>query len=191
MLSLNRSDGRPADDVETYIFENGGVTILALLRDHDHASAGPGNALPGDDAIDHKLPHSYEAYDVTSRRAVGLTSRLTLALGPVEPIVLALSEQPPPGLSISGPPSIHAGENADFRISPNGKASVARDIIHIEIADPDGNVVPYYSGNRLATAGATLYWLPLAMNDKAGIWTIRARDLLTGGATLARLQVEP
>ena len=32
MVSALRSDGRPADDVETYVFENGGVTIVDLEK---------------------------------------------------------------------------------------------------------------------------------------------------------------
>jgi hypothetical protein len=154
LVSLMRSDGQPANDVETYVFENDGVTILALLRDLGPSSAAREPSPGGQEAIDLKLPHRYEVYDVRSHRALRRTSRLTLALGPVEPIVLALSEQQLPGLSISGPPSIHAGENADFRISPNGNSGAARDIIHIEITDPDGNVVPHYSANLLAMAGA-------------------------------------
>ena len=182
LVSVMRSDGRPAADVETYVFENGRRRSSRCCAISTHRPRRPNLRPDRQEAIDLKLPHPYEVYDVRSRRALGLTSRLTLALGPVEPIVLALSEQPLPGLSISGPPSVHVGENADFRISPNGNSSAARDIIHIEIADPDGKVVPHYSANRLAQAGTIAsYWLPLALNDKAGSWTIRVRDVLTGG----------
>jgi len=98
-----RTDGQPADDVETYIFENGGVTILALLRDLDPASAAPEISRGGEEAINLKLPRASEVYDVRSRQALGLTSRLSLKLGPVTPVVLALSGQPLP-TSIAGPP---------------------------------------------------------------------------------------
>jgi hypothetical protein len=191
LVSLTRSDGQPPDDVETYIFDHGGATIVALLRDLDPSSVVSEIPPGGREAIDLKLPHPYEVYDVRAHRPLGLTAQLTLEPGPAEPVVIALSGQKLPGLLISGPPIVYAGENTNFRIWKNGNFSAARDIIHIEIADPDGKVVPYYSGNQLALTGATSYSLPLSINDRTGLRTIRARDLLTGGTASAPLQVEP
>jgi len=33
--------------------------------------------------------------------------------------------------------------------------------------------------------------LPLAVNDKTGLWTLRARDMLSGETATTELQVEP
>ena len=90
IVSLVRSDGRPPDDVETYIFENGGVTIVAFLRDLD---ASPG-ARPSSEAeaVDLALPRPYEVYDVRAQRGLGFTARLKIEVRSVAPVVLALSE---------------------------------------------------------------------------------------------------
>jgi hypothetical protein len=191
LVSIMRSDGQPTDDVETYVFENGGITIVALLRDFDPASATPENSPAGQEAIDLKLLRPYEVRDVRSLQALGLTQRLKVELGRVAPVVLALSERPLPGMSISGPDNAHAGQTADFSISSNGNSTAALDIIHVEIADPDDVLVPYYSVNLLVPPGAISYSLPLAVSDKAGTWTIRARNLLTGGMAVAHLEVAP
>ena len=39
MIALARRDGGPVEDMETYIFDNGAVTIVALLRDLDGSSS--------------------------------------------------------------------------------------------------------------------------------------------------------
>jgi hypothetical protein len=192
LASLARSDGRPADDIETYVFENGGVTILVLLRDLDTSRATePLESPDARAAVNLALPRPYEVYDVRARRRLGLTSRLTLGLGPVAPIVLALSEQQVPGLSISGPRSVRVGETAEFRISPNAVSTAARDIIHIEIVNPNGDVVPHYSGNLVADGGAASMLLPIAANDSPGIWHLHMTDLLSGATATADLVVSP
>jgi catechol 2,3-dioxygenase-like lactoylglutathione lyase family enzyme len=187
LVSLVRGNGQPADDVETYIFNDGGVTIVALLRDLDASAAAP---PPEPEAVNLELPRAYEVYDVRAQRGLGLTSRLKIDLGSVGPVVLALSQQPLPVPSIAGPPSVHAGDSAEFRISPNGNHAAALDVIHVEVADPDGNVPSHYGGNLLAPAGVVSYWLPLAVNDKAGVWTLRATSLLRGASATWDLHVE-
>jgi hypothetical protein len=61
--------------------------------------------------------------------------------------------------------------------------------LHVDVFDPAGNLVPHYSGNVLAPGGATLWRLPLALNDAAGSWIIRVIDPLTGGSAIATLGV--
>jgi hypothetical protein len=187
MAPLVRSDGRFAEDVETYIFENGAVAIVALLRDLDTSSGAPSGEP---ETLDLVLPRAYQVYDVRAKRGLGRTTRLTLKLGPVEPIVLALSEEPLPELSISGPPKVHAGDSAEFRIAPNGDPVAGRDVIHVEIADPDGSSAAHYGGNFVAAGGVISYRLPSAVNDKPGRWTLRATSVLRGASATWDLQVE-
>jgi len=49
-----------------------------------------------------------------------------------------------------------------------------------DVVDPAGKIAPAYSGNVLAPNGRMDRSLPFALNDSAGSWTIRARDMLTG-----------
>jgi Beta-galactosidase len=183
--TLVGGDGQPTDDVETYLFTNGDVRILALLRD----PAASGGAAPPE-TVELALPRRYAIYDIRARRALGDTARLKVVLGPVGPVVLALAPRPVAAPSISGPSRVNAGDSAEFRIGPAGATPAALDILHIEVADPDGNVIPYYGRNLPAPAGVASYRLPLAVNDKPGSWTLRARDVLTGATATARLQVQ-
>ena len=57
------------------------------------------------------------------------------------------------------------------------------------VVDPSGTVVPHYSGNILAPKGRATASLPLALNDKAGKWEVRVRDLLSGQSRVSSLEV--
>jgi hypothetical protein len=112
-----------------------------------------------------------------------------VALAPVEPMLLALSEKPLAPPSVSGPLSAPRGANAEISISSNSPAAL--DVIHLDAIDPEGNTVAHYSGNLLITGTKSTKLLPFAVNDKPGVWTIRARDVLGGATAAAELVVEP
>jgi hypothetical protein len=181
-FSVLGAHGKSAADIETHIFENGPATILALQRDLPTADPA------GREAITVALPRRLDVYDLRARRARGETDRVALDLGPGEPAILALSPTPLAAPSITGPAAAHLGENAEFQIRTGPPEAPA--VIHIEAVDPDGRVVLPYSGNILAPHGEAAKLLPLAFNDKSGIWQIRATDVLSGQTATADLLVE-
>ena len=179
-----RTDGAPARDVETYIFGNGGVTLVALLRDFV-----PSADLSSREAVVMTLPQPLNAYDIQTGQHLGNTDRLTVELGPVKPILLALSQRPLAPPSISGPSNARLGSNVELQIRTDSPAVV--DVVRLDIIEPSGNIVGHYSGKVLVPQGGVSKLLPLAFNDRPGVWSIRARDLLGGGSEVAKLQVEP
>ena len=183
---LARSDGGPASDVETYIFENGSITIIALLRDYPEP---PVTLERRSEAIVLGLPQPLNIYDIRAKQALGRTERLAVELDPVEPVVLALTENPLASPSISGPPSVQLGANAEFTIRTDAAAAV--NVVHVDTIDPEGKTVAHYSGNLLGTPGRATKLVPFALNDQPGLWMIRANDPLSGKAMMAELKVEP
>jgi hypothetical protein len=178
------ADGRPTNDVETHIYKNGGLTVVALQRDFRSRS------IPGSrETVVLTLPRPFNVYDLREQKALGNTERLELKLGSVEPVLLALSEQTIVPPSITGPRSAHLGETAEFRIRSDSSAE--RHVVRLDVIDPDDNAVAHYSGNLLFADRETTRLLPLAWNDKAGVWKLRARDVLTGEVATALLRVEP
>jgi hypothetical protein len=182
-VSLLRPDGGPENDVETYMFENGGVVILALLRD-----LVPPSTVAGRETVVLGLPRPLNAYDLRTGRSLGSADRVTIEPGPVEPTLLALSDAPFAPPSVSGPPSARLGANAEFAIRPGAPAAL--DVLRVDVVDPTGATVPHYSGNMIV-AGAAVKLLPIAFNDKPGIWKIRVKDLLSGETATASLNIEP
>ena len=183
---LARSDGGPASDVETYIFENGSIAIIALLRDYPEP---PVTLERRSESIVLGLPQPVNIYDIRAKRALGRTDRLALELDPVEPVVLALTENPLASPSISGPQSVQLGANAEFTIRTD--AAPAVNMVHVDTIDPEGKTVAHYSGNLLVNAGKATKLVPFALNDQPGLWMIRVNDLLSGKAMMAELRVEP
>jgi hypothetical protein len=179
-----RAEGGPADDVETGIFSNGELTIVALQRDY----------LPSSNPDDHEvvemaLPRMFSVYDLRARRLLGNTDRLELELDPVEPVLLSLSEEPIAPPSIGRPRRAHLGEIAEFQI--RSRSPAARGVIHLDVIGPAGSTIAHYSGNLLTAEGLAVETLPLAFNDTTGVWKLRATDLPSGGTATAELQVDP
>ena len=184
LFPVVRSDGRPAIDVETRIFSNGALTILALQRDY----LPPSNPDTRETVV-LTLPRIFNVYDLRTRQLLGNTDRLELELGPVEPVVLSLSEKPIAPPAIAGPRRAHLGEIAEFQIRSGSPAE--HGIIHLDITGPDGGTIAHYSENLVLDGAVTTKVLPLAVNDKTGVWRLRAVDLPSGGTATAELQVDP
>jgi hypothetical protein len=177
-----RPDGQPANDVETHIFTNGELTLVALQRDYLPPPASR-------ETVVLILPRPFNVHDIKAKQALGNTHRLEVELGPVEPVLLTLSEKPLAPPSITGPRSAHLGETAEFYIGAGTWAQ--RHIVHLDVMDPQGSTVAGYSGNLLFADAVTTKLLPLALNDKTGLWKLRARDMLSGKTATTELQVEP
>ena len=179
-----RADGEPASDVETRIFSNGELTIIALQRDYFPPS-NPDNH----EIVVLALPRVFSVYDLRTRQLLGNTDRLEFELGPVEPVLLSLSEKPIALPSIAGPRRAHLGEVAEFQIRSSSPAE--HGVIHLDVTDPEGGTIAHYSENLLVDGAVTTKVLPLALNDKTGVWKLRATDLPSGGTATAELQVDP
>jgi hypothetical protein len=179
-----RTDGQPAGDVETRIFENGELTIGSFQRDYH-----PPSDREDRETVVLTMPSLLNVYNLRERRALGSTDRLELQLDAINPVLLTLSEKPIAPPSIDGPRRAHPGETVEFKIGSDSPTKHA--VIHVDVVDPDGSAVDYYSGNLLASGPVTAYTLPLAFSDKIGTWKLRATDLPSGQTVTAELHVDP
>ena len=50
-------------------------------------------------------------------------------------------------------------------------------VLRVEVSDPDGRPVVCYSKNVLALKGRHENTLPLALNEKCGVWTLKIADI--------------
>ena len=173
-------DGRAADDVETYVFRNGGVTILALQRD----PAAPATSEP----VVLALPGPSYVYDLLDRRALDRTERLELALDGVEPTILALADVALPAPVVTAPARLRLGDTGAIRIAPASPSPAAFHVFHVEVIDPAGRLVRQYSGNVIADGDTAIHTLPLALNDQVGTWRIRVTDASSGQTAEAAVE---
>src|SRR5205807_7718858 len=126
------------------------------------------------------LPRTFSVYDLRGRQFLGNTDRLEFELGPVEPVLLSLSEEPIAPPSIAGPHPAHLGEIAEFQIRSN--SPVEHRVIHLDATDPEGGTIAHYSENLVVDGAQTTKVLPLALNEKTGVWRLRATDLPSSGS---------
>jgi hypothetical protein len=59
----------------------------------------------------------------------------------------------------------------------------------VEVRDPSGKFIDYFSGNLKAINGVAAETLPIALNDTSGQWTIQVTDTLSGQRKSAALEV--
>ncbi len=176
--------GERIADVDTYVFEDQGVRILALQRE----PPGPSEqSPPGRETVVVALPRPLEVHDLRTGWALGKRDRITIDLDPIEPTLLALSDRPLAPPAISGPAGAQLGANVELVVRSSEPS--AFDVVHVDVIDPDGRVVRHYSQNLFTRGGSAAMLLPLAVNDKTGVWEIRARDALSGAASSQELRV--
>jgi len=187
--AVSDETGKLANDVETYRYRNGGVTILALQRDFPASE----DSRPGDAASSHPtvltLPQAFFLYDVRRGKALGSKSRLEIALDPIQPSILAASATSLPAPTIAGPRALHTGETGAFSIGFAGASPASDPVLHVDVIDPSAKVVEHYSGNLIAHGGATSFKVPFAINDPAGTWHVRIIDILSGQSVSSELEL--
>ena len=195
-FAVTESSGEPAVGVEVHTFKNGGVHIVALLSNPQLyiEDLGPKGTISNQRfekprAVLLTLPGGSYIYDVRTAKPWGGKKQVTIELDPYEPTILSVSLLPLPTLVVSAPSRLGRGQSGQLGLSFSGASPAATHVFRVDVLDPAGKIAPQYSGNVLAPNGRTGKLLPLALNDQAGNWTIRAKDLLTGQTQTKSLEV--
>lgn len=80
------------------------------------------------------------------------------------------------------------GAKRDFQLRLD--AAAQRDtVIRLTVIRPDGRELPWYAANLNAPLGKAVHRIKFAQNDPAGIWKIRAREIVTGRTAELELRV--
>jgi hypothetical protein len=93
------------------------------------------------------------------------------------------------GLSMALPAGAHLGDRVRVPLKLATSAPPGRHVVHVTVTDPTGMVSPLYSGNVTLAAGAADYYLPLALNDQPGAWTVTAREAVSGQQATGTIKV--
>ncbi|CAN5702134.1 hypothetical protein BH18ACI4_BH18ACI4_02190 [soil metagenome] len=123
-----------------------------------------------------KLPNKFYVTDVRSGRRLGYTDVVHSSVVVGDAAVLSLSPAENK-LALSGPPSSLRGEHIAFTLSSS--LSGPR-LIRCHVVAPNGLKLPAYARNVLFDKTATKFVLPSALNDLAGVYIIRATDVVSG-----------
>lgn len=189
--------GEPLVGVETHVFRNGGVTIVGLLTNPELrvGDLGPPEVLSNrrfekPQTVVLTLPGEFYVYDIRAAKALGSRKQLTVQLDPYEPRIFSVSPVAVPALTLYAPARLARGKTGQIGLSFSGASPAAVHVFHVDVVDPSGKIVPFYSGNVLAPYGRSEKILPLAVNDNIGKWEIRVHDVLSGQTQVTSVEVD-
>ncbi len=158
---------------ERNTFTRGPIAVHAFIRDFRRCNdSDPARITFGKPA---------HLYDVRAGRYLGKAAETTATLAPGDTALYAALPYRVAGLTVTAPAQARPGAELAVRLALSSSAGTPGDhVLHLEFLGPSNRPVPSYTSNILATAGKATFTLPLALNDPAGRWHIRARDVLTG-----------
>ncbi len=61
--------------------------------------------------------------------------------------------------------------------------------VHVRVIGPDGEERRHYARNAELTHGTGVTYIPMALNDPAGTWTVEARDVISGESARATFEL--
>ncbi|NUN03070.1 MAG: beta-galactosidase [Bryobacteraceae bacterium] len=186
-FKVTGGSGQPVVGVETHRFVNGGVTIVGV---HSNPQLRVNELGPPEFKSNERfekpqnvklaLPSEMQVYELRTGKHLGRLQSVDIALDPYEPVLYDLSALPLPELRVVGPATVKRGANARIGISVANPSLASMHVMHVEVVNPWGDVVPHYSGNLLAPHGSAGKLIPIATNDPAGKWQVRVRDVISG-----------
>ena len=188
--------GHSVVGVDAHVYANGGVRIIALesnpqLRVNE---LGPADFRSNERfekpvTVQLHLPNAMYLYDTRAHKALGEKKQIALTVDPYDPTILVASDTPLPEMQVSVPDHIERGSVADVAVHATpAQADVS--IFHVDVLDPQGNHILYYSGNLIARQGGGVHSIPFAANDIPGKWTVIVRDLMSGQSVQQTVNVE-
>ncbi len=195
-IAATDAAGKPITGLAVYTFRNGGATILGLMSNPELRvnELGPpefrSNERFAKPITAHvTLPADAYVYDMRAGTSLGKKRELTVTVQPYEPSLLSLTTVPLPDIGLSVPDRAARGSDVRIGIRMLGPLAARMHTLHLDVIDPAGKVVDYYSGNLLATSDAASKLVPLAYNDAAGRWSARVHDLLSGQTKTEQFEV--
>ncbi len=195
-FSVEDATGHTVVGIDTHVFANGGIRIVTLQSNPQQRvnELGPpdfrsNKRFEKSITVHLHLPNAMYVYDTRARKALGKQRELTLTVDPYDPTILVTSDTPLPEMQVSLPDHAQRGSVVNVAIhTANSPADTS--IFHIDVRDPKGARVLYYSGNVIAHQGSGIRSIPLASNDVAGTWTVSVQDMLSGQTITHKLEVE-
>ena len=175
-------DGGLAAELDLRLFRSGDAVMVALQR-HDGGS--------GDRAVVLRSAEPGWIKTLGGTDPATWGDRISLLIGPEEPVLLSSARTPPPTASVSGPASACLGDLVEFRVFWEGPMAAAAHMLRFEVLDPSGRPASSMSETVRVPPEGGSWHLPLALNDPVGTWQVLATDIMSGRRTTLPLKVAP
>lgn len=179
------AEGQALTAAEVHTYHSGpGVRVISVGRSMQRSSEGPDRKKYENNAAFEKvetvtldLDRESHVYDVLAGKYLGQGQKMeNIRLDPYVPTIWTLSDEELPAL-----------QSSTMEVEPNVVeiqiASLPADVLRVarvEVLTPAGAIAEHYCGNVLLHDGRGWHRIPFALNDAAGKWTVRIKDVATG-----------
>lgn len=174
-------DGQPIRDCLIYVYHNEPMHFIGILPDEPK----------GEDITNKKgrliIPSGYQLIDMRKSCAANPNE---IILEPGIAHFYSLLPYSVDGIEITSPSSVQQGDILNIKVRLNINKTPGNHIIRIEIQDPSGNYVYYFSKNIVSKNGMCEYKIKLPLNATIGRWQIIAIDLPSGKKQIAEFEVK-
>ena len=87
----------------------------------------------------------------------------------------------------------HTGRRTAIRaaVVAAGQAKAEGHCLRVEVYDPDGRIIPYYSRNLMADRGAAVITQDWALNEKPGRYRIDVTDVMSRARASSEVTIDP
>lgn len=200
-VHVTGADGKRLPGTEVVIFRNGAVEQIAIFRNpqlddggwgsyrtknafwRDWTASADNSVLEKQATVNIQWNSSKPTYDVRAKKSLGSVNTVKATLDPWEPLVFTQSARPLPELALAASSSVKPGAVFKFTLnSAEPHPQGTQRVVQVDLVKPSGEVYSLYAQNLLVAALPHTAQIPIAFNDPAGQWTVRAHDLLTGQA---------
>jgi len=168
--------------VEIFRWRNRASLYVALIKNFGIRSLSKASGIFKEESrVKLRLPGRFHIYNVRTGEYMGFSTEVNITVPVYEPVILALTPYKVNELTVWATPHVKPGEKVHVKAFVSRIPEVPNDsVFRIEVYNPRGEFVEYYSGNYIAVEGNAEIVIPLAINDPEGSWKIRVKDIETG-----------
>jgi len=172
-ILLTSGKGDPANGVEKYSFSEQGSSARLL------------GLLPGktgkDEEINLHLNQSVHLYDIRNGKYLGEGNDFKIEVKTSVPELFGLVHGTIDDIKVDAPSTLSRGEtiSLDFKIVGEGSDDL-RSVVRVDVYDPEGVYILYYSDNCEVVNGAGTHRFNTALNDMPGQWKIQLTEVISG-----------
>jgi hypothetical protein len=179
-------NGVRAPYVSVFAKDAGKVRHCMVMRDYYiHDSA------PLDEPVQAVFDRKAHLYEALSGRYLGYGDSLDMTLTDYTLRIFSLLPYRVERMELRAPSGATAGSDAVISAALAVAGGPADSHwFRVEATRPDGRACEAYSANVEAKGGAAEVRIPFALNDPAGAWKVRVRDVATGVAAESRIEVK-
>jgi len=166
-------------------YNAGPIQYFGVLRDYRNPELKSARASV-------VFPSARHTYDALDGKYFGQVDRAETTLSPGEARIFSRLAYQVRSVAAALPGRVKPGAEVRYKVTlDTAGAKPGLHVVHVEVTGPDGEARPCYSQNVNVDGGQGEGAFALALNDKAGHWSLRLRDAATGVTGQAVFDVAP